>query len=121
MMRSKLLLGISMLALGVTASARAQTTAAQAASATGETGTVVVTAERRTSSVQKTALTITVVSGSAINRHGDTELSQILQDVPGVQFQGNENTGDTGGALSVGGSGGPPDIAIRGLGTVGPN
>ena len=121
MRKSSLLLGISAIALsgGISPAARAQTTVA--ATNAAQLGTVVVTAERRKSSVQKTALTITVVKGTDITRHGDTELSQILQDVPGLQFQGNENSGDTGGAQSVGGAGGPPDIAIRGLGTDGPN
>lgn len=122
MKRSKLLLGMSMVALSGTISlgARAQTApAARAPAATGqELGTVVVTAERRKSSVQKTALTITVVSGASVTKHGDTEMAQILQDVPGVQIQGTDGSGVQSG---VGGSGGPPNIAIRGLGTDGPN
>jgi len=105
---------------GISLGAHAQTGPATAGPvATGqELGTVVVTAERRKSSVQKTALTINVVSGANITKHGDTEMSQIIQDVPGVQVQGTDDTGATSG---VGGSGGPPLIAIRGLGTDGPN
>src|SRR5271170_2624738 len=93
-------------------------TATPGAEASTEIEEVVVTAERRTSDIQKVALSVTAISGAFIEQQGDSDVAQVLQNVPGVQLQGV-----TGGPSqqSVQGGGGPPNIAIRGLGTPSPN
>ena len=68
---------------------------------------VVVTAERHSESLQKVASSITAIDGRTIEQQTATDLSQVLQDVPGVIVQYQDNTG----------FGGPPPIAIRGIGT----
>lgn len=75
---------------------------------------VIVTAERRSVDVQKVALSVSVIDGDALAQHGDSTMAQALQDVPGVVVQG-------GVASPIGGAGGPPNIAVRGIGTDGPN
>ncbi len=127
-MNTRLLLGISTLAIGYGTSltARAQTTASaapeQSTPATQRPEApielIVVTAEHRLVTVQDSALSVTAISGDDIAQHGDSNITQVLQDVPGVQVQGAEG-GQS--ALSVTGGGGPPNISIRGLGTDGPN
>ncbi|HTP38152.1 MAG TPA: TonB-dependent receptor [Steroidobacteraceae bacterium] len=94
---------------------------AQTAPATDGSGTatdtleeVIVTAEHRSSDLQKVALSVSVINGDTLTQHGDKDLAQVLQDIPGVTVQG-------GIASPIGGSGGPPNIAIRGIGTDGPN
>lgn len=79
---------------------------------------VIVSAERRDADVQKTALAITVIDGDVIEQRGDADAAQVLRNVPSINLQAV-----TGGASaqSVTGGGGPPRIAVRGLGTDGPN
>ena len=79
---------------------------------------VIVTAERRSINLQKVALSVTAISGDAIAQRGDSDVAQVLQDVPGVVLQGIT---DGPSQQSVQGGGGPPNIAIRGLGTPSPN
>ncbi len=94
----------------------------QASSAAADTSVdlqeIVVTAERRQVDLQKVGLSITAISGDAIDRLGDTDVAQVLQNVPGVVLQGISNGPSQ---QSVQGGGGPPNIAIRGLGTPTPN
>jgi iron complex outermembrane receptor protein len=129
---TRLLLGISTLAMGCGTSLplRAQTTppAVPGQSTPPATTTqrpevsdlneIIVTAEYRTLGLQQSALSVTAISGDDIAQHGDSNISQVLQNVPGVQIQGIEGGMS---ALSVTGGGGPPNISIRGLGTDGPN
>jgi iron complex outermembrane recepter protein len=91
---------------------------AAAASDNANLEEVVVTAEHRDSSLQKVALPVTVISGEAIARSGSTDIAQILQNVPSLVMQ-NVSGGNS--TQSVQGSGAPPNITIRGLGTDGPN
>ncbi len=79
---------------------------------------IVITAERHASKLQKTALSVTAISGDDVATKADTSISAVLQNVPGVQIQSVEGGMSS---LSVTGGGGPPNISIRGLGTDGPN
>jgi iron complex outermembrane receptor protein len=112
-------LGLGALGLAAIGSwpAHAQTTPATGAVST-DVEEVIVTAEHRSADLQKLGLSITAIRGEDLEQHGDTDLNAVLQEVPGVVMQGV-----TGGpsAQSVQGGGGPPNIAIRGLGTPTPN
>jgi len=68
---------------------------------------VVVTAERRSENLQKVAISLTAIDGQALQQRGDSDLAQVLQNVPSVTIQYQDNVG----------FGGPPPIAIRGIGT----
>ena len=81
--------------------------AAAAASAPAELQQVVVTSERRAQSLQKTAVSISVLDGDELQREGKTAIADIVQSVPGVVFQ----------AINPDGA---PMIAIRGVGTDNP-
>lgn len=70
---------------------------------------IVVTAERRVSSVQKTAVSVSVREGAALRQQGRYSLQDILQDVPGVV--GGLTLDTVGGKSDNAGSG----ITIRGL------
>jgi len=72
-----------------------QTTAAHAADAedaahgtpaatTTDTGEIVVTAEKRNSTVQKTPISMTALSGADIAARGATDFDKLAQDVPGI-------------------------------------
>jgi iron complex outermembrane receptor protein len=62
---------------------------AQAATDSGDIGLqeVVVTAERRTEDIQKTPMTITAISGDAIDQEGKVQMDQVLAEVPGLYVQ----------------------------------
>lgn len=91
---------------------------AQTTSSTTTLEEIVITAEHRDSSLQKAALAVTAISGEDIARSGSSDIVQILQNVPSLVMQ-NVSGGNS--TQSVQGSGAPPNIAIRGLGTDGPN
>ena len=59
---------------------------------------IVITAEHRVSSVQKTAESITVRSGAMLETEGKFSLAQILEDVPGISGGAAQNSGGSGGA-----------------------
>ncbi len=62
--------------------------AAPAASASaGDLEQIVVTAEKRKSTVQKTPISITALSGADLQAEGVTDLVQVAQQVPGVSFK----------------------------------
>ena len=48
---------------------------------------VVVTAEKRESTVQKTPISITAISGADLQSQGNTDLVSVAQQVPGVSFK----------------------------------
>ena len=48
---------------------------------------IVVTAEKRKSTVQKTPISITALSGADLQAEGVTDLVQVAQQVPGVSFK----------------------------------
>lgn len=82
--------------IAMAAPAAAQETSS--AQPTGDAGVgipeIVVTAEKRTSTLQKTAIAITVLDGSALAQQGKTALEDALRDVAGVTVQ-PENNGAT--------------------------
>jgi iron complex outermembrane receptor protein len=55
--------------------------------------TVVITAERRPSSVQKTAISMTAVSGEEMRTKGQSNVQDVLSDTPAVQVQGSPQGG----------------------------
>jgi iron complex outermembrane receptor protein len=108
-----LLIGASFAALVATGSqAQAQTAPPQA----GETGAsksapptlseIIVTASRRSQSVQKTSLAISVIGNDELVRAGVTQAKDLSTLLPGVE---------------VGSGGGPVQIYIRGVGTTATN
>jgi iron complex outermembrane receptor protein len=119
MNRKIFLLGLSTIACAhlLARSACAQT-APPAADSSLELQPIIVTAERRQIDLQKAGLSVTAISGEDIEQHADLDVAQVLQDVPGVVLQG---VSDGPSQQSVQGGGGPPNIAIRGLGTPSPN
>lgn len=50
---------------------------------------IVVTAERRSSSLQRTPLSVTAVSGEALRASAKNSIASAISDVPAVQIQGN--------------------------------
>jgi iron complex outermembrane receptor protein len=67
---------------------------------------IVVTAERRETSLLKAPLAVTALDGAEIQKSGAATFQQVLQNVPGLILQKPDDTEQ----------GGPPVIAIRGLG-----
>jgi outer membrane receptor protein involved in Fe transport len=76
------LLGAS--ALVAPAFAQQAPAAAGSAVAVGE---VVVTAEKRSSTVQKTPISISVVTGQELQAQGITDIATVAQQVPGISFK----------------------------------
>lgn len=54
---------------------------------------VVITAERRAANVQKTAISITAVSGTEMRSKGQTALGSVLEDTPAVNVQASPQGG----------------------------
>jgi len=54
---------------------------------------VVITAERRVSNIQKTAISITAISGEELREKGQTTVGDVLADTPAVQIQGSPQGG----------------------------
>ncbi|CAN5292384.1 TonB-dependent receptor [soil metagenome] len=69
-------------------SAPAQAQSAPAA-APGDDGTIVVTALRRSESVQDAPLAITAVSGDALANTGSTDIANLARMAPGLRIQDN--------------------------------
>lgn len=64
------------------------TASADDTSSSGDTlQEVVVTAEKRTSTVQKTPISMTAISGDALQAQGTTNMLQLAQETPGVSFR----------------------------------
>jgi iron complex outermembrane recepter protein len=51
---------------------------------------VVVTAARKAQNLQKTSIAVTAISGTTIQQQGQTNLQQIIQNVPGVTITGQQ-------------------------------
>jgi len=60
---------------------------AQQENAQDQLAEVVVTAQKRTSTVQETPISITAITGKELQDRGITDLSQIVQSVPGVSMR----------------------------------
>src|SRR5579859_7633052 len=48
---------------------------------------VVVTAEKRASTVQETAISMTAISGDDLLRHGTQSIEQLVGNVPGISMR----------------------------------
>ncbi|MEC3949617.1 TonB-dependent receptor [Sphingobium sp. HWE2-09] len=102
-----LMLSVSMVGLGAASAAFGQdsTSAVGGTSASQQSDgrtlvDIIVTAERRTSTEQKTAASISTRSGEDLSRQGRYSLANILDNVPGVlggaaESPGGSNTGAT--------------------------
>jgi iron complex outermembrane receptor protein len=60
---------------------------AQSAPPSQELQEIVVTAEKRESTVQKTPISITAISGSDLQAQGLSDIASVAQQVPGVSFK----------------------------------
>ena len=60
---------------------------AQVAPPSEELQEIVVTAEKRESTVQKTPISITAISGAELQAQGLTDMTSVAQQVPGVSFK----------------------------------
>jgi iron complex outermembrane receptor protein len=107
-LRYSVLVSALTLAFGASAQTVPEADAANAGQArpvrSGELQVVVVTADHRPVTVQKTAASITSVGGEAMREKGQTTLSDALQDVPAVEMQASPQGGQ---------------LFIRGVGTSG--
>lgn len=65
----------------------------EGADAKGKLQEIVITAERRVANIQKTAISMTAVSGDEIREMGQAELGAVLADAPAVQVQGSPQGG----------------------------
>jgi outer membrane receptor protein involved in Fe transport len=83
------LIGVSALALPAWAQSTpvSATKIASDSSADPSVSEVVVTAEKRASTVQKTPISLTVVTGAELQARGITDLTTLAQEVPGVSFK----------------------------------
>src|ERR1700722_6823010 len=61
--------------------------AQQARSDTGQLEEIIVTAEKRESTIETTAISLTAVSGADIMNRGFTDLASLMQSVPGVSIR----------------------------------
>src|ERR1700733_2220444 len=61
--------------------------AQQSRSDTGQLEEIVVTAEKRETSAEKTPISLTAVSGADILNRGITDLASLMQSVPGVSMR----------------------------------
>ena len=107
------LLGCCTALAGIMMSAQAQTAAPDAAGAKPKAGTlqeVVVTAERRSTSVQKAAISITAISGKTLAAEGRYSLRENLQNIVGVSAIDSSSTNSQGGSDMQGNY-----ITIRGV------
>ena len=62
-------------------------TTAASASATDQLGEVVVTAERRVSTVQATPMSITAITGATLEARGLTNVEAVAEETPGISFR----------------------------------
>jgi iron complex outermembrane receptor protein len=62
-------------------------TAQQSRSDSGQLEEIVVTAEKRETTVQTTAISLTAVSGADIQDRGLTDLTSLMQSIPGVSIR----------------------------------
>jgi len=85
-MRKQYCVTRALAALGCCA-ALTSTVWAQVAPPSDELQEIVVTAEKRDSTVQKTPISITAISGSDLQAQGLSDMTSVAQQVPGVSFK----------------------------------
>jgi outer membrane receptor protein involved in Fe transport len=103
--RKRLFLGLSLAALA--AHARAQTPPPAPAAAAQGLEQIVVTAEKRNSTVQKTPISITAISGRELRASGVTDVTSVVQETPGTAVRSSgpgQNEVDFRGLTSSGGA-----------------
>jgi outer membrane receptor protein involved in Fe transport len=74
-------------ACALNAAVRAAEAGSEAAAASGALEEVLVTAEKRESTIQKTPISITAISGADLQAQGISSLLSVAQQVPGVSFK----------------------------------
>jgi iron complex outermembrane recepter protein len=85
LMASSCAASVIVLSLGGAAAAQQAPSAPPKPEASGNTvQEVIITAEKRTSTVQKTPISITAISGQDIVARGATDFDKLAQDVPGI-------------------------------------
>lgn len=117
----KLLLSASILAVISSTAAHAQNTApvdtateASADSGDNDDGEIVVTAERRTTSLQKTGVAATVLNGEALTQKGINGVEQLQFATPSLTV----NTAGQGNAFNIRGIGKTEQTSAIGVGVV---
>lgn len=93
-MKSQMFIGASLAALAVSSPALAQSveqTGAAQVSEDGGIGDIVVTAQRREQSTQKTALSITAFGGDEMRAAGISDADSLAKLSPGLQISGGTN------------------------------
>jgi iron complex outermembrane recepter protein len=76
------------LGLSATSTALAQVSTAPAAADAGQLQEILVTAERREENLQRTPVSVSVISGESLLEDGVLQIDQTLQGVPNVYLQG---------------------------------
>src|SRR3984957_18405591 len=79
-------ISVSMVALGLTSAAFVQQATAQQVRGE-ELEEIVVTAQKRSSTVETTPISITALTGQDLQERGITDISSIVQSVPGVSMK----------------------------------
>ena len=69
---------------------------------------IIITAERRTADVQKTAISISAIAGDEIEQKAYSTITNILEMVPGLEYGGHTS----GGAITIRGIGSNFDAAV---------
>jgi iron complex outermembrane receptor protein len=87
---------VLILSIGLSSAAqvRAQSTAAAPNAYNDSLQEIVVTAEKRIETVQKTAIAIATISGDEIAAHAENQLDTTLRDVPSLQVQSTPQGGE---------------------------
>ena len=87
-MRGKLFLGsaASLLSLVAASGALAQDRSGAASVGPAEPDEILVTAERRSSSIQDTPLALSVLDGDSLRQGGNQGLTELAQKVPSLSF-----------------------------------
>ena len=79
--------GVTLLAAVTAGAARAQTAPGAKADAGQMLQEVIVTAEKRESTVQKTPISISAISGTELAAQGVTDLLRVAEETPGMSFR----------------------------------
>ena len=105
-----------LLCLGAQCGAWAQTAPPAVMARSSQLQEVVVTAQRRTQNIQKTAIPITAITGTVLKAEAKNGLDQILKDVPSLQIQASPQGADIVirgvGGNDVGGIQQDPDVSV---------
>ena len=79
--------GLAALAMGLASAAHAEDAPAPAAAANGGIGEIVVTAQKRLTSADKTPISITAVTGADLAARGVTSFADLAAGTPGVSIK----------------------------------